>query len=256
MNGINNTLFIGKVLHFLEETTSTNTVALEMLAKGGSNAFFTEGGVIFTFNQTAGRGQYGNRWDSEKGENIAMSIILKPHFLQARQQFHLNKAIALAVHDVFTVYTEGVSVKWANDIFIKNKKVAGILIQNTLSGTRIESSVIGIGINVNQTNFKELPNATSLKLETHKMFDLFKIVEHICQSLEKRYLQLKSGHFEKLDAEYLSKLYRFNEIALFQYPNGAYFQGKIVGISEVGKLVVETKLGLENFDIQGIKFVL
>ena len=272
MNCIRNTLFIGKVLNYIEQLPSTNSFVLDQLSKNDApvenlsdRTFMGEGYVAYTFNQTAGRGQYGNRWESEAGKNIAMSILLKPRFLEARQQFHLNKAISLAVHDVFSVYNDGtsrnyreggVSVKWANDIFIGDKKICGILIQNNLLGSRIEASVVGIGINAHQMNFQNLPHASSLKLETGKTFELFDIVEAICQAIEKRYWQLKSGHFDALGTEYLSKLYRFGQDAIYQYPEGAYFQGKIVDISETGKLCLETKLGLENFDIKEIKFVL
>jgi BirA family transcriptional regulator, biotin operon repressor / biotin---[acetyl-CoA-carboxylase] ligase len=263
LNSIRNTLFVGKVVNYIEQLPSTNSFILEHLSKAdlsteksAEKPIITEGYLAYTFNQTAGRGQYGNRWESEAGQNIAMSILLKPRFLEARQQFHLNKAISLAVHDVFQTYTEGVSVKWANDIFIGDKKICGILIQNNISGTRLEASVVGIGINVHQTNFQDLSNASSLKLETGKTFDLHNIVEDICQAVEKRYWQLKSGHFSQLGEEYLSKLYRYSQDAMFQYPEGAYIQGKIVGISETGKLCLETKLGLVEFGIKEIKFVL
>jgi BirA family transcriptional regulator, biotin operon repressor / biotin---[acetyl-CoA-carboxylase] ligase len=278
LNCIKNTLFVGKVLKYMEQIPSTNIFLLEQLQdvdSSGVNAlqkpqlnvpidsFFPrtplvgEGTVVYTYNQTAGRGQYGNRWESEAGKNIAMSILLKPRFLEARQQFQLNKAISLAVHDVCTPYTEGgVSVKWANDIFIGDKKIAGILIQNNISGTRLEASVIGIGINVNQLNFQDLPNASSLKLETGKTYILEDIVEAICQAVEKRFWQLKSGYFEQLDEEYLAKLYRYGQDAIYQKADDTYFQGKIVGISETGKLCLETKLGLAYFGIKEIKFVL
>ena len=273
MISIRNTLFIGKVLNYLEQVPSTNSFVLEQISqsdlpveKPAEKPLITEGYVTYTFNQTAGRGQYGNTWESESGKNIAMSILLKPRFLEARQQFHLNKAMALAVHDVLTTHTvevrnpdfigKGVSVKWTNDIFIGDKKICGILIQNNISGTRIEASVVGIGINVNQLNFQDLPHASSLKLETGKTFDLFEIVEAICQAVEKRFWQLKSGNFEQLGSEYLSKLYRYGQDALYQYPEGTYVQGKIVGITETGKLCLETKLGLAEFGIKEIKFVL
>jgi BirA family transcriptional regulator, biotin operon repressor / biotin---[acetyl-CoA-carboxylase] ligase len=247
----------------MEQVPSTNIFMLEQLQESGSGnvnspqkPLFTEGAVVYTYHQTAGRGQYGNRWESEAGKNIAMSILLKPRFLEARQQFELNKAVSLAVHDVLFNYTEGVSVKWANDIFIGEKKICGILIQNNISGTRLEASVIGIGINVNQLNFQDLPYASSLKLETGKTFILEHIVEAICQAVEKRFWQLKSGYFTQLGEEYLSKLYRYGEDALYQKTDNTYFQGKIVGISETGKLCLETKLGLVEYRIKEIKFVL
>ncbi len=260
MKSINNTLFIGKVFHYLNVATSTNDIAQNLLSEGvytdGTSRNSLEGVVVCTFNQTAGRGQYGNTWISEPNSNIALSIILKPHFIPIQQQFYLNKIIALAVSDVMGKNTEGVSIKWANDIFIYDKKVSGILIQNTLSRNIIDTSIIGVGINVNQLRFEGLPHATSLRCETRKEFDLEHIVENLCQAVEQRYLQLKSGKYADLDAEYLSKLYRFGADALYQYPNGTYFQGKIVGISDSGKLMIDSKVGLEYFNIKEVKFII
>ena len=275
MIAIKNTLFVGKVLKYFESAASTNALAAEWLQNSQSEVVtasraWQEGVVFFTFNQTAGRGQYGNKWESEPHQNIAISIVLTPVFLNPREQFHLNKAISLAVYDVIaqfvtangalslrgTKQTGGVSIKWANDIYIKNKKIAGILIQNSLSGANIQSSIIGIGLNINQLHFPNLPHATSLKIETGKDFDLMEIVEKICQSIEHRYLQLKTRNFNKIHDEYISKLYRWGEDALYQYPDGTYFQGKIVGVNEAGKLCIESKKGIEDFDIKEVKFII
>jgi BirA family transcriptional regulator, biotin operon repressor / biotin---[acetyl-CoA-carboxylase] ligase len=267
IDSIKNTVFIGKVLHHFEELPSTNTYASELLSESSNLAQNTngsiEGVVVSTFNQTYGRGQMGSRWVSEPNMNLAVSIILKPHFLQARQQFHLNKAVALAVCDfVSDQYAEknpslknDVTVKWANDIYVKNNKIAGILIQNTLSGVDIQSTIIGIGININQTQFADLPNATSLKLETKKTYDLREMLEKLCVFIEQRYLQLKNRNFDKLHNEYLDKLYRMGEDAIYQYPNGDYFSGRIIGVGDNGKLTLLTKSGVENFDVKEVKFV-
>ena len=272
MIAIKNTLFVGKVLKYFESASSTNALAAEWLQNGDNDdlslvtpnkglslrgAKYTEGVVFFTFHQTAGRGQYGNKWESEPHQNIAISIVLNPTFLNPREQFHLNKAISLAVYDVIAQNTEGgVSIKWANDIYVNDKKIGGILIQNSLSGSNIQSSIIGIGLNINQLHFPNLPHATSLKIETGKDFDLMEIVEKICQSIEHRYLQLKTRNFSKIHDEYISKLYRWGEDAMYQYPDSTYFQGKIVGISEAGKLCIESKRGIEDFDIKEVKFII
>jgi BirA family transcriptional regulator, biotin operon repressor / biotin---[acetyl-CoA-carboxylase] ligase len=273
LDSINNTVFIGKVLYHFDELPSTNTYASELLSEPTNLAqntveernpdYFGEGVVVSTFNQTYGRGQMGSRWASEPNMNLAASIILKPHFLQARQQFHLNKAVALAVSDfVANQYAENnlslkndVTVKWANDIYVKNNKIAGILIQNSLSGVDIQSTIIGIGININQTEFKNLPNATSLKLETQKEYILREMLEKLCQCVEQRYLQLKNRNFDKLHNEYLDKLYRMGEDAIYQYPNGDYFSGRIIGVGDNGKLTLLTKSGVENFDVKEVRFV-
>ena len=256
MIAIKNTLFVGKVLKYFESASSTNALAAEWLQNNALKVSHTEGTVFFTFHQTAGRGQYGNKWESEPHQNIAISIVLTPAFLNPREQFHLNKAISLAVYDVITENTEGVSIKWANDIYVNDKKIVGILIQNSLSGASIQSSIIGIGLNINQLHFPNLPHATSLKIETGKDFDLMEIVEKICQSIEHRYLQLKTRNFNKIHDEYISKLYRWGEDAMYQYPDGTYFQGKIVGVNEAGKLCIESKKGIEDFDIKEVKFII
>jgi BirA family transcriptional regulator, biotin operon repressor / biotin---[acetyl-CoA-carboxylase] ligase len=273
LESINNTVFIGKVLYHFDELPSTNTYASELLNQQDNLSqntveernpdYFGEGFVVSTFNQTYGRGQMGSRWVSEPNMNLAVSIILKPHFLQARQQFHLNKAVALAVCDfVSDQYAEknpslknDVTVKWANDIYVKNNKIAGILIQNSLSGVDIQSTIIGIGININQIEFKDLPNATSLKLETQKNYILREMLEKLCLCIEQRYLQLKNRNFDKLHNEYLDKLYRMGEDAIYQYPNGDYFSGRIIGVGDNGKLTLLTKLGVENFDVKEVRFV-
>lgn len=253
MTAISNTLFIGKVLNYYESAHSTNSLAAELLSQGK----VTEGTICYTFNQTAGRGQYGNAWQCEPFQNIAVSIILSPTFLNAREQFYLNKSIALAIHDTISHYIlRGVSIKWANDIYINDKKVCGVLIQNALSGNSLQSSIVGIGINVNQKSFDNLPHATSLSLEKKTDLDLYDVVEKLCQCLEKRYLSLKSRQFDKIHAEYMSKMFRYGEEALYQYPNGSYFMGKIIDVNESGKLAIETKKGLEEFDIKEVKFMI
>ena len=253
MTAISNTLFIGKVLKHYEAAASTNALAADLM----NNEKINEGAVLYTFNQTAGRGQYGNKWQCEPFKNIAVSIILTPTFLNPREQFYLNQSMALGIHDAITAYLpNGLTIKWANDIYIHDKKICGTLIQNALSGNSIQSSIIGIGINVNQKAFNDLPNATSLCIERNEIFPLFDIVEKLCQCIERRYLQLKSRQFGKIHDEYLSKLYRFGEDAFYQYLDGSYFSGKIVGVNEAGKLEIESKKGLEEFDIKEVKFVI
>ena len=217
-----------------------------------------------TFNQTAGRGQMGNRWLSEPNQNLAFSIRLNPTFLQANEQFHLNKAVALAVHDVVEKYisnavqsfNKNVSVKWANDIFIGDKKVGGILIQNNLSGSLLQSSIIGIGLNINQLVFSKDLNATSLRLETGQLFDLFDCIEALTKGIEQRYLQIKSAvPFSEIHDEYLSKMYRFGVEAIFRRAiDDSVFMGKIVGVSSMGQLEIMSNRGIEMFDIKEVKF--
>ena len=158
-----NTLFVGKVLVELPRLTSTNLYAQELLSKSKPS----EGTVISTSDQYAGRGQIGSGWESEAHKNITLTFIFYPAFLPIRQQFQLTQAISLGVKDCIEHFVpKNVKIKWPNDIYINDKKTCGILIQNTLSGAQISSSIIGIGININQTHFQtNPPNPTSFKLE-------------------------------------------------------------------------------------------
>ncbi|HEY4800252.1 MAG TPA: biotin--[acetyl-CoA-carboxylase] ligase, partial [Bacteroidia bacterium] len=194
-------------------------------------------------------------WESEAGKNLTLSILLKPAFLKPDEQFSLSKAIALAVLDFVTsiltptsqlsVERGAVKIKWPNDIYIGNKKVAGILIENSVSGNFLSHSVVGIGININQENFSAgLLNASSLKRISGKSFELDECMVQLCTSIEKRYMQLKSHaqtlsqKSKELDAEYLKNLYRFNELAKFTH-EGETISAKITGVSPIGKLVLE-----------------
>jgi BirA family transcriptional regulator, biotin operon repressor / biotin---[acetyl-CoA-carboxylase] ligase len=254
-NGITSSLFLGKIWQHFEELPSTN----DFLA---NSDLYTEGSLVTTFNQTAGRGQFGNRWLAEPNQNLAYSMRLNPTFLQANEQFHLNKIVALAIHDFMDVETSNFklqtfnSIKWANDIYINDKKVCGVLIQNSLSGSRLQSSIIGIGVNINQLIFPKELNATSLRAETRQSFDLFSMIEKLTKCLEIRYLQLKSAsNFDKIHDEYLSKMYRFGVDAIFRRAiDDSVFMGKIVGVSATGQLEIMSNRGIETFEIKEVKF--
>jgi len=253
LNSIKKTLFIGKnLIHFLS-LDSTNQSALELLSKNKPS----DGTVISTYNQLKGRGQIGSKWESEANKNITVSLILYPTFLLAREQFVLNQAISLGVLDFITKYVNNNGkVKWPNDIYIKDNKIGGILIQNSLSNQKIQSTVVGIGLNINQTKFySEAPNPTSLALESGSTFDLDTILNELCESIERRYLILRSGNYKKLQQDYLNNLYRFMEDALYRDTAGTIFTGRITGIAPNGKLEMNTNKGTSLFDIKEIEFV-
>jgi len=248
-----NTLFIGQNFIEFAELRSTNIFAQELLSKNKP----VEGTVISTRNQTAGRGQIGSGWESEPDKNINLSIILNPTFLPVRQQFQLNQAVSLAVRDFVAKFVQKtVKIKWPNDIYINGNKVSGILIQNNLKGIQISSSILGIGININQTEFKtNPPNPTSLQLEMQQQFDLKEMQNMLFSCIEPRYLQLKNGRQKELDREYLRNLYWINEERIFQRPSGDKFMGKIIGISPSGKLKIKSKNRVEAFAIKEVKFL-
>ncbi len=250
-----NTLFVGKVLVQLPEVDSTNRYAQMLLAKNRP----IEGTVISTAHQTQGQGQIGSTWESEPHQNLALSIILYPVFLPPHSAFALNMALSLAVRDFVAAHVPGpVRIKWPNDIYIGDRKTCGLLIQNTIAGNRLQTSVAGIGVNVNQCAFSpHVPNATSLALETGQSFELPPLLTALCHTVEQRYLSLKnSPTMHTFLPEYLQQLYRFGEVALFRRPNRQVFQGTISGLSNDGKLLITLPDGTsEAFGIREITFV-
>jgi BirA family biotin operon repressor/biotin-[acetyl-CoA-carboxylase] ligase len=247
--------FIGKTLIELPSCPSTNDHALSLLSKNKPK----EGTVILTFNQTQGRGQVGSQWIGEAYQNIAFTCILYPHFLSPKEQISLNQAVALAAFHLVNQHTEKVvKIKWPNDIYVGDKKVAGILIQNLLSSNKFNTSIVGIGINVNQQKFPpELPLATSLGIEVGRPFHLKELALELCELLERAYDQLKKRSLDKIHEEYLRHLYRFHQLGTFQSLDGSVFEGQIVGISSSGRLQVrrENDGTTEEFGIKEIRFL-
>ena len=244
------TLFTGQQLVYLPTCTSTNIVAYELLLKNKA----TEGCVVITDHQTAGRGQRENTWEAEPNKNITLSLILKPVFLNVVQQFFLTISISLAVLEtVQELMLASVKIKWPNDILATDQKLAGILIQNSISGHRIQHAVVGIGLNVNQKMFAH-PRATSLALLTGKEYDRTAIIQKLLEHVEKRYLELKSGRFTQLKCAYLQELYRYQEVHPFLL-SGQKIAGRIAGIDKIGRLAVQIDNQLQYFDSKEITYV-
>lgn len=223
-------------LHF-KEIDSTNLYATNLLAKTNP----IDGTVISADFQTAGKGQYDRKWLSTSGENIIMSIILYPDFLTAQEQIYLNMTIALAIHDFLNTFNNDFCIKWPNDIYHQNSKLAGILIQNQLQGETIKNSVIGIGLNLNQKSFDDgIANPTSLSLITDRSFDVNVEMKNLCKSIEHRYNKLhsKENHV-KLKSEFESKLYGKDKWIKIKYNNKeSHDYAKIIGVNHNGKLLV------------------
>ena len=245
-----NTLFLGKNLVFVPECHSTNTLLMELAQKTQS----IEGTLVITANQTKGRGQRGNGWETEPGANFTMSLLLKPIFLMAKDQFQLTQSISLGIADYLSErLAKNISIKWPNDILVGNKKITGILIENTLSGDYIQQSIIGIGLNVNQTIF-EIATATSMKLENENSFQLPDELGLLLGNIEKRYLQLRVGKKQELNEEYLKRLYWKGEARKFS-TNEKVFIGKIEGVDSVGRLLVKNDNKIQSFGLKEIAFV-
>lgn len=253
-NNTFSTLFVGQNLIKLKEVDSTNNFLKNLVSKSEP---LPEGTVIMADNQFAGRGQQESVWQSEAGKNISTSIYLKPSFLPLNKQFCLNIAVSLAVNEALSQFLpQTVQVKWPNDIYTNGKKLGGILIENTLTGSFIKSSVIGIGLNINQQQFRAdlSDKATSVIQILQKETALEAVMEKIVVFMEKYYLILKSGNYTILQNDYLKHLYKFGTLAHYQQ-NGQVFEGKIVGVEESGRLVMETATGLQSFNFKEIEFI-
>ncbi len=233
------TLFIGRNLIELEETDSTNEYAQQLITSSDP----VEGTAILAYTQVLGKGQRGVSWESDPYKNLTFSIILHPRFISSNDSFLLNKAISLGVYDyVYSVLGENTKIKWPNDIYFEQKKVAGILIENTLRGNKIVHSIVGIGLNINQTVFISSALAASFKSFTGKDYTIFECLNNLCKNIEVRYLQLKSSKYEIINSDYLKSLFAFNEIRKYK-AGEEMFMAKISGISPEGKLILETISG-------------
>ncbi|WP_082455476.1 biotin--[acetyl-CoA-carboxylase] ligase [Hymenobacter sp. AT01-02] len=246
------TLFTGQQLVWLPECASTNTEAHNLAVQNRA----TDGCCVITDKQTAGRGQRGNQWEAAPGENLTLSVIWHPSFLPAADQFQLSQVVALAVHDWGSALLgadPALRVKWPNDIFFGQQKLGGILIENTLNGSKIQYSIVGIGLNINQREF-EVSTATSLTCLTGRAYSLPTIVARLLECLERRYLQLRAGRVGALRADYLRVLYRYQEEHSYEI-EGRRVTGQIVGVDEHGRLAVAIGGHLRHFDLKEIKYV-
>ena len=223
----------------LDETVSTNTFASALL----SDNEISFNSVVATKNQTGGRGQGDNSWESTNGSNVLCSIVVCPDFLIPHQQFRISKISAISIVDTLHHFRLKGSVKWPNDIIVDNKKIAGILIENTIESYNIKSSVIGIGLNVNQKNFSELSiPATSIILETGKQYEPDKVLDVMLDKFEFWYNKLAMGDSEDVDIYYLENLYGLNRELTFRM-GGKEFNAVIIGVGESGKLYVRREDG-------------
>jgi BirA family biotin operon repressor/biotin-[acetyl-CoA-carboxylase] ligase len=183
-----NTLFTARQMEWLESVDSTNR---HMNRK--TDADLSDGFVVASLYQSAGRGQGEKYWHSEPGKNLLMSVYWKPDFIEAANVVELSKAVAAGIQDMLKENHIETWMRYPNDIYAGNKKIAGILIENTLRGSKVQHSVIGIGLNVNQTEFPaDLPNPVSMKNLTGDDYDLKDCLNVLCNHLEKNYLQLKN----------------------------------------------------------------
>ncbi len=237
----------------LNATNSTNTYLKNLLKEKQVKDL----SCIWALSQTQGRGQQGAKWISDPGKNLTFSVLKKFENLPSEYHFLLNMEVSLAIFRALKkLYIPDLAVKWANDILSSKKKICGILIENTLHKEQISSSIIGIGLNVNQVFFNDLPNVSSLQKIMGHPFDLEEVLLLICQELEVSLKSLSPTRFETMLDEYHTHLFRKDKPSTFEYPNGERFMGYIRGVSHNGQLQVEQEDALmSSFSLKEIKLL-
>jgi len=235
---------------FIKETASTNELLWKMLRDNT----LSDGFVVRTDFQTAGKGQIGNSWESEPGKNLLFSMALSPQKIRPDQQFLISQLVSVGIKKALDQYMDDVTVKWPNDIYWKDKKLAGILIENSLQGRQIKFAVVGIGLNVNQTEFvSNAPNPVSLRQIAGKRIVRNSLLKKICQNIMDLYCHL---NVETLQAEYANMLFRKDGFHTFK-ADGELFEARIFRVHPDGRLELETSEGeYRSFYFKEVSFVI
>ena len=205
--------------------------------------------------QLEGRGQRGTVWSSETGKNLTFSVVFPKPCIDIAKQFLLSAAVATALVEGLQKFSlPGVKVKWPNDIMSANKKIAGILIENVIADAKIAASVIGVGLNVNQEYFPDLPAAGSMFSVCGSEFDLEKVLTRVLQRIEVAITSLKSENSEAILKGYKNHLFRKQIASTFQLPDGTFFSGMICDVTPSGKLLIKTEEEfIKEFDLKEVK---
>ncbi len=247
------TLFLKSIKHF-SQLESTNTEAEHWISKSRP----AEGSAVLADFQSCGQGLGQNTWESEQGLNLLVSFVLYPAILPADQQFTLNKVASLAVRACAQHFLPSgyeALIKWPNDIYAGYKKIAGILSRNTIAGQNIESTIIGVGLNVNQSRFsRALPNPVSLKMLSGNTFSIDEVLRQLAFYLQKFYTMLNDDNIEEIDKQYLSALLNYQREASYS-ASGLRFTGTILGVSKYGRLIMEIENEIKDFDLKEIRFI-
>ena len=231
-------------------TTSTNDDARDEK--------YHEGDVVWADFQTAGRGQRGHEWHSRKGENLTFSVVLEPTFVPIAEQFSVSEVVALSLVDMLSEYDIEAKIKWTNDIYVGDRKLVGILIEHSLSSATLRRTIVGIGINVNQTEFDpSLPNPVSMAQLLGRELIAEEVLHCFLKHLQGNYEALRDGAKRDLHDRYNALLYRKNELHTYALPSGEKFSAKIVGTAPSGALRLEDKEGnTKDYLFKEVEFVI
>lgn len=219
---------------------------------------YHEGDVVWADFQTAGRGQRGHEWHSRKGENLTFSVVLEPTFVPIAEQFSVSEVVALSLVDMLAEYGIEARIKWTNDIYVGDRKLVGILIEHSLSSTTLRRTIVGIGINVNQTEFDpSIPNPVSMAQLLDKELDADEVLKCFLTHLQRNYEVLRNGGNVELHERYNALLYRKNEYHTYALPSGEKFRAKIVGTAPNGALRLEDEQGkTKDYLFKEVEFVI
>ena len=221
------------------ETVSTNSLIRELIGKES----LPEGSVVIADFQTAGRGQIGNVWESEAGKNLTFSLVIYPSCIPVNQQFLISQIAALSVKETLDHYVDNVTVKWPNDVYWKDKKICGMLIENDLSGRSIATSIIGIGLNVNQGTFRgDAPNPISLAQILDKEINKEEVLQRFLSTFYSYYLDLLQEQYSKIREHYDASLYRRSGFYAYKDKQGT-FEAEIAGIEPTGHMLLRLQDG-------------
>ncbi len=238
------------MIYHLGTTTSTNDDARD--------AKYRHGDIVWAEHQTAGRGQRGHKWLSPEGENLTFTMVVEPHFLPVAEQFLLCEAMSVALTDTFAAYGIETRIKWTNDIYAGDRKLEGVLIEHSYSGATLSRSLLGIGINVNQTAFDpSLPNPVSMAQLTGRRYDRREVLETFERCMLARYAQLENGDREALQRDYRDHMYGLGQRRPFRRPDGSLTHGIIEGVRTSGELMLRHDDGsLGEYLFKEIEFVI
>lgn len=254
------TVPINDMIYFTPETDSTNSEIRRL----DESAPLPHGYCLITDFQTSGHGQAANRWESERGKNLLFSIMLHPTAVPPQSQFVITEIVTQAILEALQPeITDEIEIKWPNDIYVGNRKICGILIENSLCGDVLADSIIGVGININQTAFAgDAPNPASLKQLSGHDHDRKAIIEQVYDNILSLYSVLENAEnigsiVKKLHDFYMSHLYRRNGFHRFATPDGRVFDAAIESINPQGMLtLLEKKSGhLGRYAFKEVKFI-
>lgn len=208
--------------------------------------------------QTAGKGQHGTHWHGQGGKNLTFSVLLYPKMIPIDQQFILTIAISIALVrylEQTLPATHRIEIKWPNDIYVNGQKIAGILIENTFRGHQWKHAVVGIGLNINQTEFPAhiQPAPTSMALLTGQEYDLTQVLNELCKHIENTYQEIIAGNQQKLTEYYHQKLYRLDQQHTYLI-DGIAVPAILIGVNPQGKLQLDFNGHVETFDLKELKF--